>query len=165
MIIDEITKMSDSYKIKKILIGKNSNEINFLMANAVCDGWNVEQFSVSERSGHITAIASTDVNEILLPLGEDKDEILNMAQSLYAERLNRICDALQVNADEKICHLVPETRYEKCVTVHSGNFEFNGRKFALAKCTQRINEPPFLALVAYQVPSNFSRHSHTAYQR
>lgn len=157
--------MSVSYKVKKILSGRDSNEINFLMANAVCDGWSVEQFTVSERTGQITAIAGTEVNEILLPLGSDAEEVLRMAQSLYSERLNRICDALQVRADERILPLKPETRYEKCVTVNAGHFEFNNQKFALAKCTQRANELPFLALVSYQVPINVSRHSHTAYQR
>jgi hypothetical protein len=158
-------KMSSSYQVKKVLIGRDSKEINFLMANAVCDGWSVEEFSISERTGHITAIVATKVSEMLTPLGDDTNEILSSARSWYGDRLNRISDALQIKAHEKIHSLVPETRYENCVTVSAGHFEFKDRKFALAKCVQRINESPFLAIVSYQVPLNVSRQSHTVYQR
>lgn len=157
--------MPKLYTVTKLIAYTHLSELNLATSTAVHDGWLVNPSGFSHMDGKFTSSITTEVEKILLPLGNQLTELVRVAQQLYDERAKEMYSSLRLPIDARVTTLDHETRYDSCTTAEQGHFEFGGRKFALAKCVQRQFDEPFLAVVRYHNPLKPALQTHSVYQQ
>ena len=157
--------MSRHYTVTKLIARANLTELNLATSDAVRDGWVVNAAGFAHLGGQFTAAVTTEVEQILMPLGTRLNELMSMAQDLHVQRAKEMYSSLRLPMDAQVAALDRETRYHACTSAEQGHFEFDGRMFALAKCVQRQFDEPFLAVVRYHRPLKPALQNHSVYQQ